>query len=127
MTSDVITITPASVRITALPPQGVYNKHKKLISVRLRLKLQSLVPGAAPPSGVIDIELARKGRGPSRPKVIGIATAQNGTATVSLASSQVLNKTLSVFFAALGYEAPDLTLPRLTTTLLRRNAIKAGD
>ncbi len=124
-TSAGISITAAPVNFTALQLQGVFNKKKRLTSVVLTVKVQSPVYGAAAPSGLVNIELGPARRGPSRPKVIGIALAENGIAMASLPANKVLNKWLTLFFAAPGYDSPEFPVPRLTTRLLNRHASPA--
>ena len=112
-------ITPAMVQTTVLPPRPIFNKKKKLVSVNLTVEIKSTVLGAGPPAGIVDFELARKGRGPSRPKVLGQAVLQGGTATVSLAAKKLLNQTIAIYYSASGYESVYLPLPRFTTRALK--------
>ncbi len=129
-TSAEITFSPAVARATVLPPRPVFRGKRQLVSVTLSIDLRSTVPGAGLPSGVVDFDLApRKKHGkpiPVRPKILGQAVLQDGTATVSLPARQVLNKTLSVFYGGMGFQDVSVTLPRLTLRMLRGLARSIG-
>ncbi len=121
-TSASILVALASVQMTLLPPQPVFNNKNRLVSVSLSVEVTSSVPGASLPSGIVDFQLAIKSHGrphPVRPTILGQAVVQGGRATLSLPAKQVLNKMLAVSFSGSGFDAPIVNLPRLTPRMLK--------
>ena len=119
--SPAISIAPAPVIATLMPLKANFNRKKQLLSVGLTVKIQSTAPGTSVlPMGVVDFDLAPKGRGPRPRKVLASGTLQGGTATVRLTAKQIQNKSIEIYYAAVGFQGIDATLPAFTAKTLKK-------
>ena len=104
-----------------MPLKANFNRKKQLLSVGLTVKIQSTVPGTSVlPMGAVDFDLAPKGRGPRRPKVLASGTLQGGTATVTLTAKQIQNRSIEIYFGTSVYQGIDATLPAFNAKTLKK-------
>jgi len=95
-----------------LVPHGVFKK-KKLISVSLTAEIEPSAPGGGTPTGTVSF-LYKK-------KALGTATLSGGQATLTLKSSTVLNKAITI---AYGGDSSFLS-STLATPKLKQNSLAA--
>ena len=124
--SVAMSVAQTGAQPAILPPQPVLKKNK-VVSVGLSVQFGSTASAANPPSGMATFELITKVRGKTREKVLGTAALVSGRASLSFKSQKVLNKTIEVVYNGdADYQPATVTLPRLTTKMLKTLARPAS-
>ena len=117
--SVAMSVAQTGAQPAILPPQPVLKKNK-VVSVGLSVQFGSTASAASPPSGMATFELITKVRGKTREKVLGTAPLVSGKASLSFKAQKVLNKTIEVVYKGdADYQPATVTLPRLTTQMLK--------
>ena len=78
-----------------LVPRPSFRK-KKLVSLKLEAKVLPTLPGAGVPTGMVAFEIAANGK--KKPKLLGNAVLNGGSATLTAKPSSVLNKRITAVF-----------------------------
>ncbi len=105
-----------------LVPQPVFKK-RKLVSVGLDAVIEPLTPGAGLPTGQVTFELQSKRKKKVTEKVLGTAMVSGGSATLTVKSNIVLNKTINILYAGdTDFTSSNLTPPVLTQPRLKNLA-----
>ena len=79
-----------------LVPRPTFKK-KKLVSLKLEAKVLPALPGAGVPTGMVAFEIAANGK--KKPKLLGKAVLNGGSATLTAKPSSLLNKRIIAVFA----------------------------
>ena len=71
-------------------------KKKKLVSLKLEADVLPALPGAGVPTGIVTFEIPANGK--KKPKLLGNAVLNGGSATLTAKPSSVLNKQITAVF-----------------------------
>ena len=104
-----------------LVPRPTFKK-KKLVSLKLEAKVLSTLPGAGVPTGLVAFEIAANGK--KKPKLLGHAVLNGGSATLTAKPGSLLNKRITVVFAGdADFVSSTATPLALTQAALKKAAV----
>jgi parallel beta-helix repeat protein len=103
-----------------LVPRPTFRK-KKLVSLKLEAEVLPALSGAGVPTGMVTFEIPAKGK--KKPKLLGEAVLNGGSATLTAKLSSLLNKRITAVFAGdAGFVSSTATPLALTQAALKKAA-----